>query len=105
MLLSIHKPCGFFLERKRWNINEDLALQEEVSGGSWLVFIEQACFHLPILQVTAQCPLIGWDCQAAVRLIAWKPPAIRQKPFFLVLERQRDHVAELFDKRTPQTYH
>lgn len=51
------------------------------------VFIEQACFHLPALQVTAQYPLIGWDCQAEVRLIAWKPLAIRQKPLFLALER------------------
>lgn len=51
------------------------------------VFIEQACFHLPGLRVTAQCPLIGWDCQAAVRLTAWKPLTIRQKPFFPALER------------------
>lgn len=51
------------------------------------VFIEQACFHLPGLQVTAQCPLIGWDCQAAVRLIAWKPLTTRQKPLFPALER------------------
>lgn len=51
------------------------------------VFIEQACFHLPGLQVTAQCPLIGWDCQAAVRLIAWKPLTTRRNPLFPALER------------------
>lgn len=50
MLLNVLKPCGFFLERKRWNINEDLAFQEEGSGGLWLqcllsrlVFIFPAC--------------------------------------------------------------
>lgn len=50
MLLSVLEAHGFFLERKRWNINEDLAVQEEGSGGLWLqcllsrlVFICPAC--------------------------------------------------------------
>lgn len=50
------------------------------------VFIEQACFHLACLQVTAQCPLIGSDCQTSVSLIAKKPLPIKQNPFIAVFE-------------------
>lgn len=70
--------------------------------GAVTVFIEQACFRLPSLQVTAQCSLIGSDCQTVFHLIAKKTPAIKRWPphshkipFFPVL-RVAAHAAKLF---------
>lgn len=67
------------------------------SGGEqWrgAVFTEQACFHLPSLQVTAQCSLIGSDCQTVFHLMAkktpasewWSLPLLSQNPFSSVFE-------------------
>lgn len=66
------------------------------------MFIEQACFRLPSLQVTAQCSLIGLDCQTVFHLIARKlrlsnadPLFLTKSLFFLVL-RVAAHAAKLF---------
>lgn len=44
------------------------------------MFVEQACFHLPRLQVTDQCSVIGSDCQTVLRPIIKKPLAIKRCP-------------------------
>lgn len=55
-------------------------LQEDSSRGAVTVFTEQTCFRLPTLQVTAQCSLIGSDCQTLFHLI--ETPTIKYCPPF-----------------------
>lgn len=75
------------------------------------MFTEQACFHLPSPQVTAQCSLIGSDCQTVFHLVEEKtlaikcclqhhhhpllPPFTKSPPLFTAL-RVAAHAAKLF---------